>query len=90
MAMVCFTANLVRHVRCDSQDIPGETVAEVLEGVFVSNEVLRGYVLEDSGALRKHMNVFVNGQQISDHQKLSDAVGPDDEVYVMQALSGGQ
>jgi hypothetical protein len=35
------------------------------------------------------VNVFVNSQMIADRQGLSDAVGPDDEVFVFQALSGG-
>ena len=89
MATVSFTANLVRHVRCETQEVSGRTVADALQEVFEANPTLRGYVLEDDGALRKHMNVFVNGQQIADRRQLTDAVGEKDEIYVMQALSGG-
>ncbi len=35
------------------------------------------------------MNIFVNGQQIADRVHLSDAVADTDELYIMQALSGG-
>jgi hypothetical protein len=35
------------------------------------------------------MLVFVDGQQIGDRDRLSDAVRPTSEIYVMQALSGG-
>jgi len=69
--------------------VSGETVREVFDGVFATNERARGYVLDDRGALRKHMSVFVDGQAIKDRSALSDRVGPDAEVYVMQALSGG-
>lgn len=89
MATVVFTVNLQRHVEAPSQQIPGASVAEVLAGVFARNPRLRGYIVDDQGALRYHMNVFVDGTQISDRVRLSDPVGPTSEVYVMQALSGG-
>lgn len=62
---------------------------EVLDAVFASNPRARGYVLDDQGALRKHMVVFVDGETIRDRTTLSDPVAPDADVYVMQALSGG-
>ena len=68
----------------------GPAHALVLGAVFAQNPRLRGYVLDDQGALRRHMMVFVDGQQIRDREALSDAVGPASEVYVMQALSGGR
>jgi hypothetical protein len=57
--------------------------------VFGDNERARGYVLDEHGALRHHMLVFVDGEMIRDRVHLSDAVPPDGEVYVLQALSGG-
>ena len=89
MADVAFTPNLQRHVECPRRDAPGSTVREVLDGVFADNPRLRGYVVDERGALRRHMIVFVDGRQISDRERLSDRVGPRSEVYVMQALSGG-
>jgi hypothetical protein len=89
MADVAFTPNLQRHVECPPCDAPGSTVREVLEGVFADNPRLRGYIVDERGALRRHMIVFVDGRQISDRERLSDRVGPRSEVYVMQALSGG-
>ena len=89
MARVTFTPNIQRHVQCPPTDMPGSTVRAVLEGVFDANERARGYVLDDQGALRKHMIIFVDGAQIKDRVALSDAVGATGEVYVMQALSGG-
>ncbi|HVV83758.1 MAG TPA: MoaD/ThiS family protein [Kofleriaceae bacterium] len=89
MAEVTFTPNLKRHVDCPTVEVPGTTVAEVLAKVFADNPRLRGYVLDDQGALRKHMVVFIDGQQIVDREQLADPVGPRSELYVMQALSGG-
>ena len=67
-----------------------EEVREVLEAVFALHPRLRGYVLDDQGQLRKHMMVFVAGEQVRDLAGLTDRVAADAEVYVMQALSGGQ
>jgi len=89
MAEVTFTPNLKRHVDCPTVEVEGATVAEVLARVFAANPRLRGYVVDDQGALRKHMVVFVDGQQIVDRDRLGDPVGPTSELYVMQALSGG-
>ena len=89
MARVVFTPNLQRHVTCPPADVPGRTVREVLDAAFATNPRLRGYVLDEQGALRKHMIVFVDGNQITDRDHLSDPVRPTSEVYVMQALSGG-
>lgn len=69
--------------------VGGNTVRECLESFFVENEMARGYVLDDQGALRQHMVVFVNGEPIHDRVGLTDSVLPDSEIYVMQALSGG-
>jgi sulfur-carrier protein len=89
VATVSFTPNLERHVECPTQDIGGGTVRAVLDAVFAANPRLRGYVLDDQGALRRHMMVFVDGQQIQDREGLSDPVRAASDIYVMQALSGG-
>ena len=89
MPKVVFTANLQRHVPCPPVSVDSTTVAEALTDVFASNPRLRGYVVDERGVLRKHMTVFVDGKQVQDRIGLSDPVGADAEIYVMQALSGG-
>jgi molybdopterin converting factor small subunit len=89
MARVTFTSNLRRHVDCAVVEAAGQTVREVLDSVFESNDRLRGYILDDQAALRKHMTILVDGKRVGDLSGLSDAVQPKSEVYVMQALSGG-
>ncbi len=89
MATVVFTQNLRRHVECPTEVVDGESVRAVLEAVFAANPRLRGYVLDDQGALRHHMMVFVDGEPITDRSGLADPVRATSEVYVMQALSGG-
>jgi sulfur-carrier protein len=89
MARLRFTQNLQRHVECPEAQVEGASVREVLEAYFRERPRARGYVLDEQGALRRHMLVFVNGQVARDRKGLSDPLGPGDTVDVMQALSGG-
>ena len=89
MARIVFTSNLQRHVDCPTTDVEGATVREALENVFRSNERLRGYVLDDQSALRRHMAIVVDGKPLRDRVQLSDPISAASAIYVLQALSGG-
>jgi molybdopterin converting factor small subunit len=89
MPTVLFTTALQRFLDAPSAKVDGATVNESLGAVFASRPQLRGYVLDDQGALRQHVNVFVNGTPVSDRSGLSDPVKSNDEIYVFQALTGG-
>lgn len=89
MAQVFFTDHLRRFVDCPPAEVSGRTVREVLGQVFDRNPRLRGYVLDDQGAVRYHISVFLDGRQIRDRRGLSDAVSENAEINVIQALSGG-
>jgi molybdopterin synthase sulfur carrier subunit len=90
MPTVAFTENIQRHIACPTVSVEGATVFEAMESVFRENPNARGYVLDDRGAIRKHMVIFVDGAGVRDRAGLSDPVSPESEIYVMQALSGGQ
>jgi len=77
------------HAVDTSIDAPGETVGDVLENVFARHPQLRGYVVDDQGAVRHHVAVFVDGVAISDKVRLQQPVAAQGEIYIMQALSGG-
>ena len=89
MATVLFTSALQRFLPAPSTQVEGGTVGAALAVVFGTRPALRGYVLDDQGALRRHVAVYVNGQPVRDRVGLSDPVGLYDEIYVLQALSGG-
>lgn len=89
MARIAFTDNLQKHLPCPPTEAPGETVRAVLESVFEENAPLRSYLLDDQGRLRKHVNIFINGDMIADRKTLTDPVTDKDQVFVFQALSGG-
>lgn len=89
MPRVSFTPHLRRHVDCPDVRVEGETLRTVLEQVFALQPGLRGYVVDDQGALRKHVVVFVDNRVVSDRIGLADPVRDNSEIFVMQALSGG-
>ena len=90
MAAVRFTRHLQQFFP-DLQETSAEggTVAEVIADLDRRWPGLAGYVIDDAGALRHHVNVFVDGEMVVDRVGLSDPVGEDTEVFVVQALSGG-
>jgi sulfur carrier protein ThiS len=90
MVRVRFTENLRRHVDCADGDVAGgTTVRACLDEYFASRPGVRAYVLDDQGAVRNHVVVFVDGSPIDDRAAQSDAISPSGEIFVMQALSGG-
>lgn len=89
MPSVTFTKAMQRHVDAPAASVEGGTVRAALEAYFGERPAVRSYVLDEQGGLRKHITVFLNGDQIADRAGMSDPVGEADEIHVMQALSGG-
>ena len=50
---------------------------------------LRHYLVDDHGALRRHVNIFVDGRVVRDPDELTDPVDEDATVHILQAISGG-
>jgi sulfur-carrier protein len=89
VAQIRFTSHLVRHRPAPMIQADGATVAEVLAAGLAGDELLKSYVLDEQGRVRKHVSIYLDGAQINDRQRLSDPVRPGSEIYVLQALSGG-
>ncbi len=89
MPRVTFTPHLQRFIDAPPREVPGATVAAALAHVFAENPRLRDYVLDERGAVRQHVTVFVGDSPAHDRVGLTDAVDAETEIYVLQALSGG-
>lgn len=63
----------------------GATIAELLRGLEREHPGLHGWILDERGRIRRHINVFVNGEKGGEET----AIAPDDEVDVLPAISGG-
>jgi sulfur-carrier protein len=64
----------------------GTTLAEVLADLDGRYAGIRFRVVDEQDRIRRHIRIFVNGEQAKD---LDQAVGSADEVIIVQALSGG-
>ena len=89
MPTVTFAPALTRHVPCPQQDVPASTLRDALDAAFLAAPALRGYVLDEQGAVRKHVAVFVNGEMIASRSELGQPLAAGDRVMVIQALTGG-
>ncbi len=89
MPHVAFTSQLQRFTETPEFYTPAATLREAIDAAFDINPRLRHYVLDEQGHLRKHVVVFIDGRRAVDRVALSDALAPDDKVYVLQALTGG-
>jgi molybdopterin converting factor small subunit len=67
-------------------DAVGDTVDDVLRDLDKQFPGLRFRVVDEQGRLRQHMRIFIN---IDINRDLTTQVSDNDEVTIMQALSGG-
>jgi molybdopterin synthase sulfur carrier subunit len=65
--------------------VDGATVAELLVALERAQPTLGGWILDERGRIRRHINVFVNG----DYGREDTPVGPEDRIDVLPAISGG-
>ena len=86
MAVVCVRAPLRALAGGRGEhELVGATVVELLRGFESANPDAAGWILDERGLIRRHINVFVNGEQGA----AQTAVGPDDRVDVIPAITGG-
>jgi hypothetical protein len=89
MPTVEYAPALTRHVACPPQEVQASTLRDALAKSFEAAPGLRHYVLDDQGAVRKHVAVFVNARMVTDRVNLDVPLAPADQVMVIQALTGG-
>jgi molybdopterin synthase sulfur carrier subunit len=65
--------------------LEGATVREVLQALEGEHPELTGWILDEQGRIRPHVNVFVNRETGSEET----ALAPDDRIHVLPAISGG-
>ena len=65
------------------------TVRAALEELERSHPSLHRNICDETGAVRRHLNVFVNSDHMRDRQGLDTALAPGDVVTILAAVSGG-
>lgn len=68
-----------------TQEVSGDNVQAVLRGLEDLHPAVAGWILDERGVIRRHINVFVNGERGGEQTQV--AVG--DRVEVLPAITGG-
>ena len=66
-------------------ELEGATVADVLRALEREHPDLRGWILDERGSIREHVNVFVN----KEYGREDTSVTASDRLHVIPAISGG-
>ena len=66
-------------------EVGGDDVGKALRELEEAYPRMKGWVLDEQGQIRRHVNVFVDGERAT----LDVAVAPDSELNIIQAISGG-
>ena len=66
--------------------VDGRSVGELLAALEREHPATSGWILDERGELRRHINVFVNGELGAQDTRVDD----DDSIDVLPAISGGR
>jgi molybdopterin converting factor small subunit len=66
-------------------ELAGSSVADVLVELERRHPAMGGWIFDERGRIRRHINVFVNGELARE----ATAVSPGDRIEVIPAISGG-
>lgn len=69
--------------------IAAQSVREMLQEIERHYPALYCSICDETGAVRRHLNLFVNSCHVRDRQGLDTALEPGDEVLIIPAVSGG-
>jgi molybdopterin synthase sulfur carrier subunit len=86
MALVCLHGPLRKLAGERAEhDIAGADVQQLLRALEDLHPAMTGWILDERGLIRRHINVFVNGERCGEQT----AVGSSDRVEVLPAITGG-
>jgi molybdopterin converting factor small subunit len=90
MPVLKFTRNLERFYPGLSPVKSAKTsLQELIDEADNKYPGIKDYILDEQNRLRKHVQIFIDNRMIHDRNHLPSDLRPEDEVYIMQALSGG-
>jgi len=86
MAIVLLRAPLKDLADGNSEvKLEGESTLVVLRELERTYPKTVGWILDDQGRVRRHVNVFVNGEMMREDTPLT----PEDRVHVLPSITGG-
>ena len=83
---VSIPSPLVSYTRATEVEASGATLSELIEDLDRRYPGIRFRMIDEQGAIRPHMRIFINRERVVG---LDESLSSDDEVQILQALSGG-
>ena len=86
MPRVILTGSIRQHADgLGVVEVAGDTAGAVVQALEESYPGLRGWIVDEQGALRRHVKLYFGRGAVS----LDTPIGPDDELHIVAAISGG-
>lgn len=82
-------ADLTGGARKLTVDVPPGTLGELLDTLADDHPLLARRLRDETGALRRYVNVYIDGTDVRDEDGLETAVGDDAVVQVLPSVAGG-
>jgi len=71
-------------------NVEATTLQQVIDQLASQNDEFKSRLLDDSGQLRRFVNVYVNEEDVRFLQKLDTPLKDGDEVSIVPAIAGGR
>jgi molybdopterin converting factor small subunit len=65
--------------------VEADTAAAAVRALEAAYPELKGWVVDEQGAVRRHVRLFLRGGAVP----LEAALGPEDELHIVASISGG-
>jgi sulfur-carrier protein len=86
MAVVCLRGPLRKLAGNRAEhELEAATVVELIRALELRHPDMNGWILDERGRIRRHINVFVNGERGGE----TTTVGSGDRIEVLPAITGG-
>lgn len=69
--------------------LEGRTVGDILRELAGKYPKIESHLFDPKGKVRRHINIFVNAENVRDLQGLGTAVGENDVVKILPSVTGG-
>ena len=73
----------------DAVPVDGDTLAESLTSLETQFPGIKARIIDESGALHRFVNIYVNGEDVRFLQGMETAVKDGDEISIVPAVAGG-
>lgn len=70
-------------------DVPGATVAEVLDNLYLAHPAVKAQLQSEDGELHRFVNVYLNDEDVRMLSWLDTPVSESDRILILPAMAGG-